>query len=103
MLRKYEFLETIGQGSFGKVRRALLPAAPARPHPLACAHACPRWQVKKARCRSTDESRAVKIIDKRLIGDVEDVLRYTRELAILNTLNHKHIIKLHEVVHLEAA
>jgi len=38
MLRKFEFLETIGQGSFGKVRRALLSAAPAAlrqgsPHP----------------------------------------------------------------------
>ena len=74
-----------------------LPCARAVLTPLACAHACPRWQVKKARCRSTGEARAVKIIDKRLIGDVEDVLRYTRELAILNTLNHKHIIKLHEV------
>jgi predicted transglutaminase-like protease len=29
--------------------------------------------------------------------DMEDVLRYTQEFAILNTLNHKNIIKLHEV------
>jgi len=29
--------------------------------------------------------------------DMEDVLQYTQEFAILNTLNHKNIIKLHEV------
>ena len=28
---------------------------------------------------------------------MEDVLQYTQEFAILNTLNHKNIIKLHEV------
>ena len=35
MLRKYEFLETIGQGSFGKVRKSsgLAGPSPARPHP----------------------------------------------------------------------
>lgn len=70
-LRKYVLQETIGQGAFGK--------------------------VKRAKCRSTHETRAVKIIDKRLIGDIDDVLRYTREFAILNSLNHKNIIHLHEV------
>jgi len=70
-LRKYVLQETIGQGAFGK--------------------------VKRAKCRSTHEARAVKIIDKKLIGDIDDVLRYTREFAILNSLNHKNIIHLQEV------
>jgi serine/threonine protein kinase len=55
-------------------------------------------QVKRARIRGSDDIRAIKIIDKRLIGDIDDVLRFTREFAILNTLNHKNIIQLHEVL-----
>ena len=76
--RKYQLIETIGQGSFGKVR-VLLSAALARVPDmhsllpltlsfLSLAHAYPPWQVKRARCRSTNQARAVKIIDKRLIG-----------------------------------
>lgn len=71
VLSAYNVHETIGAGSFGK--------------------------VKKATKRSTGEIVAIKIIDKKLIGDVEDVMRYTREFAILANLNHKNIIKLHEV------
>ena len=71
--RKYTLLETIGQGAFGK--------------------------VKRVRCRGSGALRAVKMIDKRLIGDLEDVMRYTREFAILNALKHRHIIQLHEVLH----
>jgi len=43
--REYKFFETIGQGSFGKVKRAM--------------------------CKRTSNTVAIKIIDKRLIGDVE--------------------------------
>jgi serine/threonine protein kinase len=39
----------------------------------------------------------VKIIDKAAIKDVEDVNRYTREFAILNSIQHKNIIRLHEL------
>lgn len=39
----------------------------------------------------------VKIIDKAAIKDVEDVNRYTREFAILNSITHKNIIRLHEL------
>eukprot|EP00286_Rhodomonas_abbreviata_P015092 CAMPEP_0181318008 /NCGR_PEP_ID=MMETSP1101-20121128/16776_1 /TAXON_ID=46948 /ORGANISM="Rhodomonas abbreviata, Strain Caron Lab Isolate" /LENGTH=405 /DNA_ID=CAMNT_0023425447 /DNA_START=245 /DNA_END=1459 /DNA_ORIENTATION=+ len=71
VLSAYHVHETIGAGSFGK--------------------------VKKATKKSTGETVAIKIIDKKLIGDVEDVMRYTREFAILANLNHKNIINLHEV------
>lgn len=68
-LHKHEILakgyilhETIGQGSFGK--------------------------VKKATRKCCGTMVAIKIIDKSRIGDIQDVMRYTREFAILNSLRY---------------
>jgi serine/threonine protein kinase len=65
--------ETLGQGSFGKVKLA----------------------INKAR---GNEQVAIKIVDKSNIADVEDVERVYRETFILTSLKHKNIIRLNEVM-----
>ncbi|EKX53369.1 hypothetical protein GUITHDRAFT_92026 [Guillardia theta CCMP2712] len=72
LAKGYILHETIGQGSFGK--------------------------VKKATRKCCGTMVAIKIIDKSRIGDIQDVMRYTREFAILNSLSHKNIIHLHEIL-----
>jgi len=59
--------ETLGQGSFGK--------------------------VKLAHHAKTKEKVAIKIVDKAGIANVEDVERVYRETFILTTLKHVNIIK----------
>ena len=66
------FGETLGQGSFGK--------------------------VKLAHHAKTKEKVAIKIVDKSGIANVEDVERVYRETFILTTLKHPNIIKLFEVL-----
>lgn len=66
------FGETLGQGSFGK--------------------------VKLAHHAKTKEKVAIKIVDKSGIANVEDVERVYRETFILTTLKHTNIIKLFEVL-----
>ena len=62
LAKGYVLHETIGQGSFGK--------------------------VKKATRKCCGTMVAIKIIDKSRIGDIQDVMRYTREFAILNSLRY---------------
>jgi len=69
---EWVFGETLGQGSFGK--------------------------VKLAHHARTKEKVAVKIVDKAGIANVEDVERVYRETFILTTLKHPNIIKLFEVL-----
>jgi serine/threonine protein kinase len=64
--------DTLGQGSFGK--------------------------VKLATNTSTREKVAIKIVEKATISDVEDVERVYRETFILTSLKHKNIIRLYEVI-----
>jgi len=66
------FGETLGQGSFGKVKLAY--------------HAKSREKV------------AIKIVEKSGIANVEDVERVYRETFILTQLKHVNIIKLFEVL-----
>ncbi|XP_061869484.1 NUAK family SNF1-like kinase 2 [Colius striatus] len=67
---RYEFLETLGKGTYGK--------------------------VKKARERS-GRLVAIKSIQKDKIKDEQDLVHIRREIEIMSSLNHPHIIAVHEV------
>ncbi|XP_033008706.1 NUAK family SNF1-like kinase 2 [Lacerta agilis] len=67
---RYEFLETLGKGTYGK--------------------------VKKARER-TGKLVAIKSIRKDKIKDEQDLVHIRREIEIMSSLNHPHIIAVHEV------
>ncbi|KAJ7333027.1 hypothetical protein JRQ81_015207 [Phrynocephalus forsythii] len=67
---RYEFLETLGKGTYGK--------------------------VKKARERS-GKLVAIKSIRKDKIKDEQDLIHIRREIEIMSSLNHPHIIAVHEV------
>ena len=66
--------KTIGEGTFGKVKKAT--------HIL------------------TGESVAIKILEKDRIIDVADVERVSREIHILKLIRHPHVIQLYEVIFL---
>ncbi|XP_042537947.1 NUAK family SNF1-like kinase 2 [Dipodomys spectabilis] len=67
---RYEFLETLGKGAYGK--------------------------VKKAR-EGSGRLVAIKSIRKDKIKDEQDLLHIRREIEIMSSLNHPHIIAIHEV------
>ncbi|XP_038605050.1 NUAK family SNF1-like kinase 2 [Tachyglossus aculeatus] len=67
---RYEFLETLGKGTYGK--------------------------VKKAREQS-GKLVAIKLIRKDKIKDEQDLMHIRREIEIMSSLNHPHIISIHEV------
>uniref|UniRef100_A0A8C4PIP7 non-specific serine/threonine protein kinase n=1 Tax=Equus asinus TaxID=9793 RepID=A0A8C4PIP7_EQUAS len=67
---RYEFLETLGKGTYGK--------------------------VKKAR-ESAGRLVAIKSIRKDRIKDEQDLMHIRREIEIMSSLNHPHIIAIHEV------
>ncbi|KAF5916537.1 NUAK family SNF1-like kinase 2 [Diceros bicornis minor] len=67
---RYEFLETLGKGAYGK--------------------------VKKAR-ESAGRLVAIKSIRKDKIKDEQDLMHIRREIEIMSSLNHPHIIAIHEV------
>ncbi|KAM6219849.1 NUAK family SNF1-like kinase 2 isoform 2-T2 [Rhynchocyon petersi] len=66
---RYEFLETLGKGTYGK--------------------------VKKAR-ESSGRLVAIKSIRKDRIKDEQDLMHIRREIEIMSSLNHPHIIAIHE-------
>uniref|UniRef100_A0A7N5K4G5 non-specific serine/threonine protein kinase n=1 Tax=Ailuropoda melanoleuca TaxID=9646 RepID=A0A7N5K4G5_AILME len=66
---RYEFLETLGKGTYGK--------------------------VKKAR-ESSGRLVAIKSIRKDKIKDEQDLMHIRREIEIMSSLNHPHIIAIHE-------
>ncbi|KAG8518084.1 NUAK family SNF1-like kinase 2 [Galemys pyrenaicus] len=67
---RYEFLETLGKGTYGK--------------------------VKKAREKS-GRLVAIKLIRKDKIKDERDLINIRREIEIMSSLHHPHIIAIHEV------
>ncbi|XP_076003271.1 NUAK family SNF1-like kinase 2 [Genypterus blacodes] len=67
---RYEFLETLGKGTYGK--------------------------VKKARERS-GRVVAIKSIRKEKIKDEQDLIHIRREIEIMSSLSHPHIITIYEV------
>ena len=54
--------------------------------------------VKNATHILTGEKVAVKILEKAKITDVNDVERVAREINILKTIRHPHIIQLYEII-----
>jgi 5'-AMP-activated protein kinase catalytic alpha subunit len=68
----YEFIKTIGEGTFGKVKLAIhLP---------------------------TQEYVAIKILEKSRINDKEELERVEKEIKYLKILNHPNIIQIYEVI-----
>uniref|UniRef100_A0A8C4NME0 non-specific serine/threonine protein kinase n=1 Tax=Eptatretus burgeri TaxID=7764 RepID=A0A8C4NME0_EPTBU len=68
---RYEFLETLGKGTYGKVKKALE--------------------------RSTGRMVAVKTIRKDKVKDEADMVHVRREIEITSSLIHPHIISIYEV------
>ncbi|CAG9327784.1 unnamed protein product [Blepharisma stoltei] len=71
-IQGYELLETLGKGTFGKVKLGL--------HLL------------------TGEKVAIKVLDKNCISDVSDVERISREIHILKLIRHENLVQLYEVI-----
>lgn len=71
-LENYTLLETIGEGTFGKVKKAV--------------HHISKTFV------------AIKILEKSKITQVADMYRATREIKILKRLNHRNVLRLLEAI-----
>ena len=71
-LTNYEFIQTIGEGTFGKVKLAL--------HNL------------------TQEKVAIKILEKNKIKNQKDLERIEKEIKYLKMLNHPNIVKIYEII-----
>ena len=69
---QYNLIRTLGEGTFGT--------------------------VKLGKHKLTGTKRAVKILEKSLIQDKNDVERVEREIKILKQIKHPNIIKLHEII-----
>ena len=68
----YQFIKTIGEGTFGKVKLSIhLP---------------------------TKEYVAIKILEKSKIQEKEELIRIEREIKYLKMLNHPNIIQIYEVI-----
>lgn len=74
---QYKFEQTIGSGTYGKVKLAF--------HEV------------------TGEKVAVKIIEKAQVSSAKQIARLQREILFLKLLNHPHIVKVHEVVETDDA
>ena len=71
-ISNYKFIETIGEGAFGKVKLAIhIP---------------------------TGEKVAIKILEKSLINGKEELKRIEKEIKYLKKFNHPNIIQIYEVV-----
>ncbi|KAG5835577.1 hypothetical protein ANANG_G00245480 [Anguilla anguilla] len=67
---RYEFLETLGKGTYGKVKKAV---------------------------ERSGRMVAIKSIRKEKIKDEQDLVHIRREIEIMSSLNHPHIITIYEV------
>ncbi|TRY62360.1 hypothetical protein DNTS_020992, partial [Danionella cerebrum] len=68
---RYELLETLGRGTYGKVKKAIE--------------------------RNTGRVVAIKSIRKEKIKDEQDMVHIRREIEIMSSLRHPHIISIYEV------
>ncbi|XP_077090651.1 NUAK family SNF1-like kinase 1 [Siphateles boraxobius] len=68
---RYELLETLGRGTYGKVKKAIE--------------------------RHTGRAVAIKSIRKEKIKDEQDMVHIRREIEIMSSLRHPHIISIYEV------
>ncbi|KAG8514070.1 NUAK family SNF1-like kinase 1 [Galemys pyrenaicus] len=106
---RYELQETLGKGTYGKVKRATerfsgrvcLPAhlppglkcflsLPQAEHGVRCGH-------KAVTEFPTGMQVAIKSIRKDKIKDEQDMVHIRREIEIMSSLNHPHIISIYEV------
>ena len=72
ILRNYQFIRTIGEGTFGKVKLSIhIP---------------------------TNEYVAIKILEKSRIHDKEELERVEKEIKYLKALNHQNIVQIYEVI-----
>ena len=71
-LEKYNFIKTIGEGTFGKVKLAI--------HKL------------------TEEQVAIKILEKKKIKNPKDYERIKKEIKYMEMLNHPNIVKIYEII-----
>ena len=71
-LANYNFIKTIGEGTFGKVKLAL--------HKI------------------TKEQVAIKILEKKKIKSNKDLERIEKEIKYLKKLNHPNIVKIYEII-----
>ena len=71
-LENYNFIKTIGEGTFGKVKLAL--------------H------------KPTREPVAIKILEKRKIKNKKDLERIEKEIKYMKILNHPNIVKIYEII-----
>ncbi|KAJ8360705.1 hypothetical protein SKAU_G00172300 [Synaphobranchus kaupii] len=67
---RYEFLQTLGKGTYGKVKKAV---------------------------ERSGRMVAIKSIRKEKIKDEQDLIHIRREIEIMSSLNHPHIITIYEV------
>ncbi|XP_028652462.1 NUAK family SNF1-like kinase 2 [Erpetoichthys calabaricus] len=67
---RYQFLETLGKGTYGKVKKAV---------------------------ETSGRVVAIKSIRKSKIKDEQDLIHIRREIEIMSSLNHPHIIAIYEV------
>lgn len=81
MLGQYVLQQTLGSGSFGKVKRTFIVIL-----------------TEVATHALTGHRVAVKIINKRKISSMDIGGRIKREIQYLKLLRHPHIIKLYEVI-----
>ena len=72
LVGKYYLTKTIGEGAFGKVKLGV--------------HS------------ETQKKVAVKIMKKSMLLEARLVDQVKREIAILKLINHRHVVKLHEVM-----
>ena len=70
-LKNYNFIKTIGEGTFGKVKLAL--------HKI------------------TNEEVAIKILEKAKIKNKKDLERIDKEIKYMKMLNHPNIVKIYEI------
>lgn len=68
---RYELLETLGRGTYGKVKKAIE--------------------------RHSGREVAIKSIRKEKIKDEQDMVHIRREIEIMSSLRHPHIISIYEV------
>jgi len=73
---EYALLKDLGEGTFGN--------------------------VKLGKHLTSGQLVAVKILEKKRITDKADVERVIREIKILKSIKHQHIIKLYEIIETEA-
>ncbi|TPX58098.1 hypothetical protein CcCBS67573_g09189 [Chytriomyces confervae] len=92
----YTLLETLGVGSFAKVKREYI--FPIFRHLVRNLNAVAKHKMPVAVHSQTGHKVALKIINRRKIANMDMVARIKREIQYMRQLRHPHTIKLYEVI-----